>query len=294
MRIQKSFHDETKGMLYVVPTPIGNLEDITYRALQILKTSDVIAAEDTRNTIRLLNHFDIHVPMISYHEHNQIARESGLLARLENGEQIAIVSDAGMPAISDPGEELVKRAIEEDVPVVVLPGANAALCALVGSGLNTREFTFYGFLPRKKKERSLELERLARLQSTLLFYESPHRLKETLEALLKGIGNRNITLARELTKKFEEYIRGTLEEVIEWSKNNQIRGEFVIVVEGNNLLDQGELAESEVNEWDDITVKSHVAQIMTNEDISAKEAIQRVASIRNMKKRDVYQSYHVE
>lgn len=294
MKIQKSFHDETKGILYIVPTPIGNLEDITYRALNILKASDVIAAEDTRNTKKLLSYFEIHVPMISYHEHNQITREFGLFERLKKGEKISIVSDAGMPAISDPGEEIVKKAIEEDISVVVLPGANAALCALVGSGLDTKEFTFYGFLPRKKKERKTELARLACLQSTLLFYESPHRLKETLSALLDGVGNRNITLARELTKKFEEYIRGSIEEVIEWVKENQIRGEFVLVVEGKNVSEDSDEYESERNEWESITVKSHVSQIMTDEGVSSKEAIQSVAGIRNMKKRDVYQSYHIE
>src|SRR5690625_3198846 len=214
MKIQKSFEDNECGIVYVVPTPIGNLEDITFRALKILKEVTVIAAEDTRNTRNLLNYFDIHTPLLSYHEHNKAAREEQLIERLKAGEKIALVSDAGMPAVSDPGYELVQAAIEADQSVVVLPGANAALCALVGSGLTTTEFLFYGFLPRKKKEKEAELQRLQSLEATLLFYESPHRLKATLIALHDQLGDRPVAIGRELTKRFEEYIRGTASELI--------------------------------------------------------------------------------
>lgn len=233
MNIQKSFEDETRSALYVVPTPIGNLEDITYRALNVLKNVSVIAAEDTRNTKKLLHYFEIMTPLVSYHEHNKRGREAELIKRLDGGESIAIVSDAGMPAISDPGYELVQAAIERKYRVVVLPGANAALCALVGSGLPADAFYFYGFLPRKKKERTEELERLQSYQATLLFYESPYRMKETLKALQTSFGNRRAAIARELTKRFEEYVRGTLDELLDWAEQKEMKGEFCLVVEGN-------------------------------------------------------------
>lgn len=226
--IQKSFDDDGAGILYLVPTPIGNLEDITFRALRILKEATIIAAEDTRNTKKLLNHFEIPTSLISYHEHNKDSREEQLMERLIQGEKIALVSDAGMPAISDPGYELVQAAIHKKQRVVVLPGANAALCALVGSGLSAKEFLFYGFLPRKKKDKESELARLKSLPATLVFYESPYRLKDTLKALLEQLGNRDISIARELTKKFEEYARGTTEELLDWAVNNTLKGEFCI------------------------------------------------------------------
>jgi len=290
MQIQKSFEDETRGALHVVPTPIGNLEDITYRALKALQGASIIAAEDTRNTKKLLNHFDIHVPLISYHAHNQAGREAELIERLEQGEQVAIVSDAGMPAISDPGEEIVKAAISRDIPVVVLPGANAALCALVGSGLGAKEFLFYGFLPRKKKERNEELERLGRHQATLLFYESPHRLKETLEAIREVLGGRKMAIARELTKRFEEYVRGTAEELLEWSRAEELRGEFCLVVEGR----QEELAEDTEEWWAGLSILAHIDHYMSKEGLTSKEAIKETATDRGMAKRDVYRQYHIE
>lgn len=289
MKIQKSFQtrENHQGELYIVPTPIGNLEDITYRALRILSEVDEIAAEDTRQTKKLLTHFDLHTPLTSYHEHNKYNREEYLLDALQSGKKIAIVSDAGMPGVSDPGFEIVKRAIEEDISVVVLPGANAALCALVGSGLDTARFSFYGFLPRKKKERKEELERLSKNDATLVFYESPHRLKEMLKALHEGFGERQVVLARELTKKYEEYIRGTASEVLEWAHTDQVRGEFCIIVEGR----QSEEVESESNWWDELSLIEHVEHYIERGQ-SSKEAIKQVSVDRKISKREVYQAYH--
>ncbi|KGP89927.1 16S rRNA methyltransferase [Pontibacillus chungwhensis BH030062] len=289
MKIQKSFEtrEDHQGELYIVPTPIGNLEDITYRALRILSEVDEIAAEDTRQTKKLLTHFDLHTPLTSYHEHNKYNREDYLLHALQSGKKIAIVSDAGMPGVSDPGFEIVKRAIEEDISVVVLPGANAALCALVGSGLDTTRFSFYGFLPRKKKERKEELERLSKDSGTLVFYESPHRLKEMLKALHEGLGNRQVVLARELTKKYEEYIRGTASEVLEWAHTEQVRGEFCIIVEGR----QSEEVENEASWWDDLSLIEHVEHYIERGQ-SSKDAIKQVSVDRKMPKREVYQAYH--
>ncbi|MFD1849276.1 16S rRNA (cytidine(1402)-2'-O)-methyltransferase [Oceanobacillus bengalensis] len=290
MKVQKSFDDDSKGVIYIVPTPIGNLEDITYRALNILKSVSVIAAEDTRNTKKLLNHFDISIPLISYHEHNKLSREDQLLTKVEQGESIALVSDAGMPAISDPGYELVKAAIERDEKVVVLPGANAALCALVGSGLPAGEFYFYGFLPRKKKEKVAELERLKHIQATLLFYESPYRVKDTLAVIGETLGNRNVVAARELTKRFEEYTRGNVDEVIEWMRENEPKGEFCLVVEGNDTRETIELS----NWWDNLSIREHIDYYIENKQVSNKEAIKLVAVDRKMPKREVYQIYHVK
>lgn len=290
MQIQRSFNNDMKGVMYIVPTPIGNLEDITYRALNVLKDSSVIAAEDTRHTKKLLNHFKIPTPLISYHEHNKEISEKEIIKRLEKGEKIALVSDAGMPAISDPGYELIKAAIQEDYPVVVLPGANAALCALIGSGLRTKEFLFYGFLPRKGQDKKGELERLKKLQATIIFYESPHRIKSTLKSLLEQFGDRQIAVARELTKIFEEYLRGKTSEILSWFDINEPRGEYCIVVEGNekNKNDKDTLW------WSRFSVKEHVRHLIVNENLSSKAAIKRVASERKIPKREVYQLFHVK
>lgn len=289
MQIQKSF-DDHQATLYVVPTPIGNLEDITYRALRILKEVSLIAAEDTRHTQQLLNHFDIKTPLISYHEHNKDAREETLLKSLNQGESIAVVSDAGMPAISDPGYELVQLAIKADYPVVVLPGANAAISALVGSGLSPKTFSFHGFLPRKRRDKLAELDRLARYPMTILLYESPHRLKETLKAIHESLGDRQIVIARELTKRFEEYVRGTVTELIAWSDETELRGEFCLVIEGNHKQEESDA----LLWWSHLSVKDHVTDYMTREALSSKEAIHHVAKERHMKKRDVYQAYHID
>lgn len=292
MQIQKSFDDEAKGVLYVVPTPIGNLEDITYRALHVLQTVSIIAAEDTRNTKKLLNHFDISTPLISYHEHSKLSRMEQLAEKVEIGESVAIVSDAGMPAISDPGYELVNEAIERDLTVVVLPGANAPLCALVGSGLPAREFYFYGFLPRKKKEKEAELLRLKAQKATLLFYESPYRIKDTLKAIHQQLGSRNLAIARELTKRFEEYVRGTTAELISWTEENELKGEFCIVVEGNSADDlEGDEADLW---WRSLSVIDHVNHYIEEKDFSNKEAIKETAADRKMPKREVYQAFHVD
>src|SRR5699024_1149167 len=203
-------------------------------AVGVLKEVQLVAAEDTRNTMKLLSHYDIRTELVSYHEHNKASRGEELLRRLSNNESIAIVSDAGMPAISDHGEELVRRVVDADYPVVVLPGANAALVALVGSGLPLKEFLFYGFLPRKSKEKTATLKRLSTLNATLLFYESPYRLADTLSDLNQHMGDRNVAVARELTKKFETYIRGPLREVMTWASENDIKGECCIAVEGSD------------------------------------------------------------
>lgn len=290
MKIQKSFEDEDQGIIYVVPTPIGNLEDITFRALKMLKEATVIAAEDTRNTRNLLNHFDIHTPLLSYHEHNKEAREEQLIERLKVGEKIALVSDAGMPAISDPGYELVQAAIEADQSVVVLPGANAALCALVGSGLSAKEFLFYGFLPRKKKDKESELTRLKSLPATIIFYESPHRLKDTLKALYEQLGDRDLTIARELTKRFEEYVRGTISELLSWAENHELKGEFCLVLEGNKESEEQE----DLLWWSHLSVNDHVTHYMEEQGILSKEAIKLVSKDRQMVKREVYQLFHRE
>lgn len=290
MQIQKSFVETTTGQIYVVPTPIGNLEDITFRALKTLQDVAVIAAEDTRHTKRLLNHFDIPTPLISYHEHNKTMREAQLMDRLEKGESIAIVSDAGMPSISDPGYELVQAAIKKDVPVIVLPGANAALCALVGSGLPATEFLFYGFLPRKKKDKIYELERLAPLGATLIFYESPYRLKNTLQALRETLNNREAVIARELTKRFEAYIRGTIDDLLTWAETHEIKGEYCIVVSGQH--------ETEVQAtslwWATLSIKEHVNHYIETEDLHPKAAIKCVAKDRERPSREIYQHFHME
>ncbi|MBC1473988.1 16S rRNA (cytidine(1402)-2'-O)-methyltransferase [Listeria grandensis] len=291
MKSQKSFTETggAKGTLYLVPTPIGNLEDMTMRAIRILQEADLIAAEDTRNTIKLLNHFDIHTKMVSYHEHNKTTRQDELIQKLQTGTTIAVVSDAGMPSISDPGYELVGAAIEAGITVVPLPGANAALTALIASGLAPQPFFFYGFLPRGNKDREEALGRLNRREETWIIYESPHRLKEVLKAMNKVIGStRKIVLCRELTKKYEEFLRGTIEEALEWAKETEIRGEFCVIVEGN------EEAPSEDEEvwWMAIPIKEHVEKVMEDESVSAKEAIKQVMKTRQLPKREVYQAYH--
>jgi len=288
MKSQKSSQHETGSCLYLVATPIGNLEDMTVRALRILKEVDVIAAEDTRNTKKLCNYFEIDTPLVSYHEHNLEAGGEKLLTYLRDGKSIALVSDAGLPCISDPGADIVEKALAEDFAVVPVPGANAALTALIASGLIPQPFYFFGFLNRNKKERRLQLEKLAKREETILFYEAPHRLKEALKDLHLVLGNRRIVLARELTKKFEEFLRGTIEEAIEWVESNEIRGEFVVVVEGNT---SGEVEEEE-NVWAAMTIIEHINYIIEETNVSSKEAIKEVAKLRGLPKRDVYNEFH--
>ncbi|GED20148.1 ribosomal RNA small subunit methyltransferase I [Kurthia gibsonii] len=289
IQTQMSSQYEKGPCLYLVATPIGNLEDITMRAIRILKEADYIAAEDTRNTKKLCNYFEIDTPLISYHDHNQEVGGEKLLQLLRDGKTIALVSDAGLPAISDPGADIAMKAIQEDFAVVPLPGANAAITALIASGLPTQPFYFHGFLSRYKKERREGLEALRNKQETILFYEAPHRLKEMLKDVQLVLGNRQIVLARELTKKFEEFIRGTVEEALEWTNTNEVRGEFVVIIEGT----QEKIVE-EAAIWEALSIKEHVQQLMDEQAISSKEAIKEVSKLRKLSKREVYQEYHID
>ena len=282
MKIQKSFA-QSVGTLYLVPTPIGNLEDMTFRAVKTLQTVDLIASEDTRNTQKLLNHFEVKVPQKSLHEHNYNERIPELLDFLRDGKSIAQVSDAGMPSISDPGHELVVACIEADIPVVALPGATAGMTALIASGLLPQPCYFYGFLQRKKSSQKKELEDLRNQTATLIFYESPHRVKETLKNVAEVFGNREVVICRELTKLYEEYLRGTAEELIEYLSEHSLKGECCLLVSGAT-----EIAEEEVFEG---TLKEQV-EALISEGQTSKEAIKSVAKRHNLKKQDVYKEYH--
>ncbi|MDN4608871.1 16S rRNA (cytidine(1402)-2'-O)-methyltransferase [Sporosarcina highlanderae] len=289
MKSQKSA-EKGSAKLFLVGTPIGNLEDMTFRAIRVLLEADMIAAEDTRNTIKLCNHFDIKTPLISYHEHNLEKGGEKILQLLADGKQIALVSDAGMPCISDPGYDIAVKAIEAGYDVVPIPGANAAISALVASGLQTQPFTFFGFLSRQKKERNEQLRKLKQKEETLILYEAPHRLKETIRSIMESFGGtRRVVLARELTKRYEEFLRGTLEEAALWVESSEIRGEFCIILEGNESGEE----DQEESWWKDISIFSHVELLMEKEQISSKEAIRMVALERGLAKRDVYQKYHV-
>jgi 16S rRNA (cytidine1402-2'-O)-methyltransferase len=270
------------GKLYICPTPIGNLEDITYRTLNVLKEVDLIAAEDTRHSIRLLNHFNISKPLTSYHEHNEDAKGSYLVQKLLNGENIAIISDAGMPGISDPGEVIIRQAIDEGVEIEVLPGATAFATALVGSGLSTKKFAFEGFLSRDKKARRKQLEELKQERRTIIFYESPHRLKDTLDDMLNILGNRNICINRELTKKYQEIIRDNIQNCINILSTRDLKGEFVIIVEGF----AGEI--EVISKYDELDEREYVIKLI-EEGMNKKEAIKIVCKERNLSKNDVYQ-----
>ena len=273
------------GTLYLCPTPLGNLEDMSFRAVRVLKEAAAVAAEDTRHTIKLLNHFDIHVPLISYHEHNKAERGPEIVRRLLQGETIALVSDAGMPGISDPGVDLVRLAIEQNVPVVPLPGPNAALTALIASGLDTTFFTFAGFLPKTNKHRRELLAKLARHPYTLVFYESPHRLKATLEEIKSAFGDRQAVAARELTKKFEEFVRGTLGSISLHFNEHQPRGEFTLLVAGAS----DDEAAAEAGSLDGLDVIQAV-QLLIKQGVNKKDAIREVASQKGLPKRQVYQT----
>ena len=234
MQRQESFQATETGRLYLVPTPIGNLDDMTFRAIKVLKEVDLICAEDTRHTRQLLNHFEITTKAISFHEHNTEQRLPELVARLKQGENLAQCSDAGMPSISDPGKELVAACVKEGIPVVPLPGANAALTALIASGLSPQPFYFYGFLERKHQQQVTELTALRNRGETMIFYEAPHRLAKTLTTMAEVFGEeRQAVLARELTKRYEEFERGSLAELVAWAKEG-VRGEFVVMVAGND------------------------------------------------------------
>ncbi|WP_226660092.1 16S rRNA (cytidine(1402)-2'-O)-methyltransferase [Pseudalkalibacillus hwajinpoensis] len=286
---QQSYKESETGKLYLVPTPIGNLNDMTFRAIQTLKDVDLIAAEDTRQSKKLTNHFDIETKLISYHEHNKESSGFKLLERLREGQSIALISDAGMPAISDPGYEIVSSCLAENISVIPLPGANAAITALVASGLPTQHFYYYGFLSRQKKERKKELSQLRSIPSPIMFYEAPHRLKEMMKAILEVLGNREIVIARELTKRYEEFIRGTVEEVLIWCEQSEIRGEFCIIIQGGTE----EETRDEEQWWTNFSLQEHVEHYV-NEGMKSKDAIKQVSLERELPKRDVYQAYHVE
>ena len=269
------------GKLYICPTPIGNLEDMTYRTIRILNEVDLIAAEDTRHSIKLLNHFEISKPLTSYHEHNKDSKCGYLINKLLECENIALISDAGMPGISDPGEDIIKQAIEHNIDIEVLPGATASITALVGSGLETAKFAFEGFLDRDKKVRRNQLEELKEERRTIIFYESPHRLKDTLKDMLKVLGNRRIAVNREITKKYQEIIREDIETVINIFNEKEVKGEFVLIVEGF----KGE--KTVQNSYEDLTEREYVITLMEN-GMDKKDAIKTVCKDRKLKKDVVY------
>ncbi|KRN23009.1 16S rRNA (cytidine(1402)-2'-O)-methyltransferase [Lacticaseibacillus camelliae] len=280
-RQMASFASHDTGTLYLVPTPIGNLDDMTFRAVKTLKAVDLIAAEDTRNTQKLLNHFEIETKQISFHEHNTQARIPELLERLKQGESIAQVSDAGMPSISDPGKELVKAAIDAEIPVVPLPGANAALTALIASGIEPQPFMFYGFLPRKASEQRTALQALAEARQAVIFYESPYRVAKTLTTIREIFGERQAVLARELTKKFEEFIRGSLSDLIDYATASA-RGEFVIIVAPG---------EKKVPTPSEVPIDSQV-QTQIDAGLRPNDAIKAVAKANGLKRQQVYNTFH--
>ena len=273
-----------KGKLYLCATPIGNLEDITFRVLRTLKEADLIAAEDTRNSRKLLNHFEIKTPMTSYHEYNKYEKGRWLIRQMEEGKQIALITDAGTPGISDPGEELVAMCWEAGVEVTSLPGPAACVTALTVSGLSTRRFSFEAFLPQDKKQRQEVLEEMKRDTRTLILYEAPHRLIKTLEELLKELGNRRITVCRELTKKHETLFKTDLEKALDWYRENPPKGECVLVLEGRS---REEMKAEERSRWEDISVPEHM-EFYLKQGMEKKEAMKQVAKDRGVSKRDIY------
>lgn len=276
--------DKFCGTLYVVATPIGNLEDITLRAIRTLKECDIIAAEDTRHTLKLLNHYTIKKPLISYFEHNKNKRGQELINLLLQGQNVALVTDAGMPGISDPGEDIVRQAVENGITVTAIPGATASTTALVLSGLPCGRFCFEGFLPHGKKERRKRLEAIADEERTIIFYVPPHQAFDILKDILRTLGNRKCALCRELTKKHEEVLRGTVEEVVkELSEREVVKGEIVLVV-------QGVTGKEKTNIWLSVSIEEHM-EFYLNQGLERKEAMKKVAADRDISKRDVYSAY---
>lgn len=269
------------GKLYLVATPIGNLEDITLRALRVLKEVDYIAAEDTRNTLKLLNHFEIKKPLISNHRHNEEDRENILIEKLKEGKNIAVVSDAGTPGISDPGEVIVKRAIEEEIDIIPIPGACAAINALIASGLDTKEFVFLGFLPLNKKLRKEKLEEIKNENKTIIIYEAPHKIKDSLYDLKNAIGDRKIVLARELTKIHEEFIRGNIDDIIEKSEN--LKGEMILLIEGSDKINNE-------NILNNLSLDEHY-NVYEKQGLDKKEIIKKIAKDRGVNKNEIYQYF---
>ena len=273
------------GTLYLCATPIGNLDDITFRVVKLMESVDVIAAEDTRNTLKLLNHFEIKTPMTSYHEYNKIEKGRKLVEKLQEGLNIALITDAGTPGISDPGEELVKMCYEAGIEVTSLPGAAACITALTLSGLSTRRFAFEAFLPTDKKEKQSILKELEKETRTIILYEAPHRLVRTLQELLEILGNRKVTVCRELTKKHETAFATTLEEAYSYYESNEPKGECVLVIEGKS---RQELKQEEVAKWEEMRIEEHMDYYL-QQGIDKKEAMKMVAKDRGITKRDVYQ-----
>ena len=273
-----------QGKLYLCATPIGNLEDITLRVLRVLKEADLIAAEDTRNSIKLLNHFDIHTPLTSYHEYNKIEKAFQLVEKMRQGQNVALVTDAGTPGISDPGEELVRICRESGIEVTSLPGACACVTALSLSALPTRRFAFEAFLPREKKERAFILSSLKQETRTIVLYEAPHRLTKTLAELLDALGDRSLAVCRELTKKYETVFSTTLSGALSYYQEREPKGEFVLVVEGKSM---GQIEEESRRSWENMPLEEHMAYY-ESQGIPRKEAMKRVASDRGMRKREVY------
>lgn len=274
------------GTLYLCATPIGNLEDITYRVLRTLKEVDLIAAEDTRNSIKLLNHFDIHTPMTSYHEFNKIEKAYQLVAKLKEGQNIALITDAGTPGISDPGEDIVRICYEEGVPVTSLPGAAACITALTMSGRPTRRFAFEAFLPREKKERAAVLEELKSETRTMIIYEAPHHLVKTITELYEALGDRQLTVCRELTKKHEEKLQTTFSSFLAYCETNEPRGEYVLIICGKS---RDEITKEKQSSWEAMTIEEHMAHY-ESQGIDHKEAMKLVAKDRGVSKRDIYQA----
>ena len=274
------------GTLYLCATPIGNLEDITYRVLRTLKEVDLIAAEDTRNSIKLLNHFDIHTPMTSYHEFNKIEKAYQLVAKLKEGQNIALITDAGTPGISDPGEDIVRICYEEGVPVTSLPGAAACITALTMSGRPTRRFAFEAFLPREKKERAAVLEELKGETRTMIIYEAPHHLVKTITELYEALGDRQLTVCRELTKKHEEKLQTTFSSFLTYCETNEPRGEYVLIICGKS---RDEITKEKQSSWEAMTIEEHMEHY-ESQGIDHKEAMKLVAKDRGVSKRDIYQA----
>ncbi|MBQ1394047.1 MAG: 16S rRNA (cytidine(1402)-2'-O)-methyltransferase [Lachnospiraceae bacterium] len=273
------------GMLYLCATPIGNLEDITFRVINTLKKVDLIAAEDTRNSIKLLNHFDIKVPMTSYHEFNKIEKAKVLVQKMLDGIDIALITDAGTPGISDPGEELVRQAYAAGIQVTSLPGAVACVTALTLSGLSTRRFCFEAFLPTDKKERAMVLEEMERETRTIILYEAPHRLKKTLAELFEKLGDRKITLCKELTKRHENAFLTTISQAMDYYEEQEPRGEYVLVIEGKSHQD---IIEEKQQKWEEISIEKHM-EIYLGKGFSKKDSMKMVAKDRGISKREVYQ-----
>lgn len=296
MEIQKSYKQESSyGRLYLVATPIGNLEDITLRALSVLREVDLVACEDTRQTLKLLNHYEISQPLVSYYLHNQETSGEKLISHLLAGQDIALVSDAGTPAISDPGYELVQAALAEGISVIPLPGANAGLSGLIASGLATDRFVFVGFLARESKLQTEELTRLLAYPETLIIYEAPHRIRKTLDAIIKVLGDREAVLVRELSKIHEEFIRGRLLEIADHLKNNEARGELTLIVAGADQDLLAALAEADRVGlwWQALSTNEHVEHYLS-EGLDSKAAIKQVAVDRGLPKKEVYAAYHIK